>query len=106
MYIMGERIIGKSVKVAILNNDFEMLPVTREGDDIYEDYHKPQNINEMRYIAEQLSEDFPHVRVDLYSTAGHIYFGELTFYNASGYMKYSPDSFDAKMGEYFSLIYK
>lgn len=103
MYIMGERVIGQSVKVAILNSDFEMLPVTREGDDIYENYHKPQNINEMRYIAEQLSEDFPHVRVDLYSTAGHIYFGELTFYNASGYMKYNPDSFDINMGKYFLL---
>ena len=54
-------------------------------------------------IAESLSKDFPHVRVDLYNIAGDIYFGELTFYDGSGYMTFTPDSFDEEMGQYFDI---
>lgn len=32
-----------------------------------------------------------------------IFFGELTFYDGSGYMKFSPDSFDFEMGEKFEI---
>ena len=53
-------------------------------------------------IARQLSSDFPHVRVDLYNVEGKIIFGELTFYDGSGYMSYDPDSFDIEMGRLFT----
>lgn len=55
-------------------------------------------------VAEKLSEDFPHVRVDLYNDNGKILFGEMTFYNASGYMEYDPDSFDIEIGNRWSLL--
>lgn len=54
-------------------------------------------------IAEGLSKDFPHVRVDLYNIEGEIYFGELTFYDGSGYMTYTPDSFDEEIGRVFDV---
>ena len=54
-------------------------------------------------IARQLSKDFPHVRVDLYNIDGNIYFGELTFYDGSGYKGYAPDEFDFILGGYFDL---
>lgn len=57
----------------------------------------------MLRIAEKLSEDFPYVRVDLYSVDGKVYFGELTFYPWSGYVQFSPDEFDYLMGENFIL---
>jgi hypothetical protein len=57
----------------------------------------------MMEMAENLSAEFPHVRVDLYNIDGQIYFGELTFFNASGYMKFEPDAFDFEMGEKFKL---
>jgi hypothetical protein len=34
---------------------------------------------------------------------GQIVFGEITFYNASGYMSYEPDEFDYEIGEKFVL---
>lgn len=46
---------------------------------------KPNGMDEMFDIASQLSQGFPFVRVDLYNIDGHIYFGELTFYPASGF---------------------
>lgn len=63
----------------------------------------PNNCNEMMNIAEILSSDFPHARVDFYNVDGRIVFGEITFYNASGYMTFTPDSFDFEMGEKFIL---
>lgn len=61
----------------------------------------PGNIKNMVQIAEQLAEGFPFVRVDLYNVKGKIYFGELTFYPASGFSPYTPDSFDYELGKFF-----
>ena len=57
----------------------------------------------MLEIAKILSEDFPFVRVDLYNVGGKIYFGELTFYPWSGYVRYCPDEFDYQLGKQFML---
>lgn len=54
-------------------------------------------------IAEKLSAPFPHVRVDLYNVNGNIYFGELTFYDGSGYMTFTPDAFDKELGSYWDI---
>lgn len=46
---------------------------------------KPDNLNQMLNLAEKLSENFPHVRVDFYRLDdGTLYFGEMTFTSASG----------------------
>lgn len=60
-------------------------------------------IDQMIKYAENLSKDFPHVRVDFYDVNGQVIFGELTFYNASGYMKFIPDDFDKELGKEFIL---
>ena len=67
------------------------------------DYAKPDTLEQMLQIAEKLSADFPAVRVDLYSIEGKIYFGELTYFPWSGYMRFTPDSFDETLGEAFVL---
>jgi len=88
----------------IFSTDFERLPYNRVGEVALElEEGKPENWDEMMEIAAILSEPFPHVRVDLYNVSGKILFGELTFYNDSGYMKYDPDEFDFLMGEKFEL---
>ncbi len=66
-------------------------------------YKRPDNLDEMLRIARILSADFPAVRVDLYSIKGSIYFGELTFFPWSGYMHFTPDEFDFKLGSRFVL---
>ena len=64
---------------------------------------KPQNFDELLSVAEQLSQGFPCVRVDLYSCKIGVRFGELTFYDASGYFAFEPDSFDYELGSEFIL---
>lgn len=88
----------------IYSNKFEKLPYTRVGEEhLVLEQAKPENFEEMISVAETLAEGFPHVRVDLYNVEGKIIFGEMTFYNDSGYMKYDPDEFDFIAGEMFEL---
>ena len=63
----------------------------------------PEKFEEMKVVAEKLSNDFPFVRVDLYQANGKVYFGELTFYPASGYGQFTPDEWDVKIGELFKI---
>lgn len=49
---------------------------------------KPKNYDKMIEIASELSKGFPQVRVDLYNIEGHIYFGEMTFTCAGGYINF------------------
>ncbi len=103
LYVMGNRKIGENVCVSIFDRQFRLMKVHRDGDATLEGVKKPKNYDEMIYTAEKLASDFPHVRVDLYNNNGIIKFGELTFYNASGYMKYVPDKFDYIVGQQFVL---
>jgi len=59
----------------------------------------------MLFVAEKLSEGFPHVRVDLYNiNQEKIIFGELTFYHGSGFEKFYPEEWDLKFGELITVI--
>ena len=60
---------------------------------------KPSNLSEMIAVASSLSEDFPFARIDLYDVGNEIIFGEITFYPASGYQHFTPDSFDFELGK-------
>lgn len=46
---------------------------------------KPENFEKMIEIVNILAKDFVQIRVDLYNVNGKIYFGELTFFNQSGF---------------------
>lgn len=64
---------------------------------------RPDNLEELLEVARTLSKDFPAVRVDLYNIGSKIYFGELTFYHASGYQNIQPLSFHKRLGSYMTL---
>ena len=56
------------------------------------------------FEGQKLSEDFAHVRVDLYLLAdGTIKFGELTFTSSSGVARWSPKEADLIVGQMFNL---
>lgn len=57
----------------------------------------------LKNVAEELCKGFPHVRVDLYYVNNKVYFGELTFFTASGYKKFADDNFDYILGKKFDL---
>lgn len=64
---------------------------------------KPKNFDLMVSIAKKLSRDEPFVRVDLYNNNGNIYFGELTFFPATGMGRFTSDEWDKTMGIWMEL---
>lgn len=83
-------------------NLFEGVKLGYPNDEARE-VKKPEALGEMLEVAKALSQDFHHVRVDLYYTHGRIVFGELTFTKGAGFGKIEPVSFDEKMGDWLKL---
>lgn len=63
----------------------------------------PDNIDEMINLAEKLSKGHPFLRVDFYSVKEQIYFGELTFFPASGFGEFIPNEWDETLGGWLRL---
>jgi hypothetical protein len=104
LYVVTDRTANDGIKLGIYDLDFNKLEYRRSDiSPIIEEIEKPKNYEKMIEIVKKLSKDFPHVRVDLYNINGDIYFGELTFYDGSGYKGYILDEFDYILGEKFIL---
>lgn len=69
----------------------------------FRDFTMPTNLNNMIELAETLAEEFPFVRVDFYNCKGKIYFGEITFYPASGFGVFTTDEADVLLGSWLKL---
>lgn len=63
----------------------------------------PDNFLKMKKLAECVSKDQPFLRADFYDVNGKVYFGELTFYPASGFGHFKDDSTDKILGNWLKL---
>lgn len=110
VFVNAERTSDEGMIFGIYDNEFNKLQVKRKGlRDATENnpiFKKPKNFERMIEISEKLSEDFPHVRIDLYNIHGNIYFGEMTFFHGSGYVMFEPDNYDLQLGEKFNITRK
>lgn len=66
-------------------------------------HNKPSCLSLLWNFAETLSNDIPFVRADFYIINNHIYFGELTFFPASGIGGIKPQEWDCIWGGYIEL---
>lgn len=64
---------------------------------------RPKELDKMLELAKILSKDIPFLRSDFYAIGGKVYFGELTFFPASGFEKFVPETFDKKLGDWIRL---
>lgn len=64
---------------------------------------KPDNLETQIHIAKQLSKDIPFSRIDLYETDDYTYFGEVTFYPASGTGSFQPEEYNDILGKLIEL---
>ena len=64
---------------------------------------RPSNYGLMLSIADKLSAGFPFVRVDLYEIEQRVYFGEMTFFPASGFGEFSPECWDENLGRLINI---
>ena len=64
---------------------------------------KPEQLDEMKEIVKKLAKDMPFARIDLYNTAGRIYFGEITLFPAGGFEPFVPREWDHKLGQMINI---
>ena len=64
---------------------------------------KPLNFEKMIELAEILATDLLEARIDFYECNGKIYFGEITFFDGSGFDRIDPIEWDYKLGSYLTL---
>ena len=65
--------------------------------------HRPASYDTMLKTARDLSQGFPHVRVDFYEVGGKPILGEMTFTSSAGFGVYRPADFDYMFGSWFNL---
>ena len=64
---------------------------------------KPAMLQEMLELSKKLAVGEPYIRTDFYCIGNKIYFGELTFFPASGYGSFKPDNVDYELGQRITL---
>lgn len=96
---------GKHADYYFFTPDFEPLPVNEATANMPKDakVNKPERLDEMIALSEKLSAGMKHVRVDLYDTADGVRFGELTFFDQSGFADDYVGDGDRIMGEFITL---
>ena len=105
MYVVVDREIGNGGGFGIFDMEFNKQDVIREDErPLSRNLEKPGTFELMKDISSKLSVDFPEARIDLYEVKGEVKFGEITFYDGSGYMTFKPDSFDTILGNDFTLV--
>ena len=82
---------------------FNHLPIKNGHPNANAIKEKPDGFEEMYNLAQVLSKGIPHVRVDFYNINGKIYFGELTLFHWSGFVKFEPKEWDKIFGDWIKL---
>lgn len=83
--------------------DYGHLDLTMGHDNAPIPPEKPLGFEDMKRCAAILSEGIPHCRVDFYEVDGHVYFGELTFRQDSGFAEVKPERWNRILGDWINL---
>lgn len=104
VYVLADRCLGSGVGVGIYDSDFNLKNATRADEKPLERIvEKPHSFELMKVVSSKLAEEFPEARIDLYEVNKEVKFGEITFFDGSGYMRFDPDTFDFEIGNSFRL---
>ncbi|MDE6019631.1 MAG: glycosyl transferase [Ruminococcus sp.] len=93
----------EETKFDFFDENFNHLPFTNGHPNSKKVVKKPKGFETMKEIATKLSQNIPHVRIDLYDINGQIYFGEMTFFHWSGMVPFNPEKWDYTFGEWIKL---
>lgn len=66
-------------------------------------YSKPDKLEEMIILSEKLAAEMIHVRIDWYIIKDKLYFGEITFFDGSGFVPFEDYNDDLLLGSWIKL---
>ncbi len=101
--VASERFSGHRTYFDYFDMEGNHLPFTQGGTNNPVTPALPSTFEEMKQVAKKLSHGLPHVRIDLYSVDKKVYFGEFTFFDSSGFEKFTPEKWDNIFGEWLIL---
>ncbi len=73
------------------------------GDFSKENVSRPLLLDEMISLSEKLANDIPHCRIDWYIVNNKLYFGEITFFDGSGFCPFDKYEDDLLLGSWITL---
>ena len=94
---------GKVHTQTFYDRNWNKLDIIQEGLlPVDEMRQKPEQLDEMIALSEKIAKDMIHARIDWYVVGNRIYFGEITFYDGSGFETFPNPKDDEYLG---SLIH-
>ena len=104
LFIATDRVReNEETKFDFYDENFNHLPIKNGHPNAIIPPSKPINFEKMKELAEILSTDIPHLRVDFYEINGKIYFGELTFSHWAGMVPFEPEEYDLILGNWIDI---
>lgn len=95
---------GKQHTQTFYDRDWNKLDIIQEGYMPAEEVkEKPYKLNEMLELSEKIAKNMHHVRIDWYLIGDKIYFGEITFFDGSGFVKFLNKKDDEFFGKLIEL---
>jgi hypothetical protein len=82
---------------------WEKTTISQAGIPQYTACNKPATLSEMITLSEKLAIGFKHVRIDWYSIKDRLFFGEITFYDGSGFDMFTDESDDIMLGTWIDI---
>ena len=94
---------NEEVKFDFFDSNYNHLDVRQGHPNAKVCPEKPICFDEMKMLAERLSQGIPHVRLDFYEVNGQVYFGEFTFSHNGGVVPFDPEEWDKTFGSWIDL---
>lgn len=102
--VCADRFSKGGLRENFYDTDWNILELQRPTHKNTEDkIEKPKNFDFMIDFARNLSQNIKFSRIDFYEVGGKMYFGEITFFPASGFEKFVPEEWDYKLGDHISI---
>ena len=97
---------GRHTRADYFDKDYNWLDFTWGYDHADVPPQRPKNYEKMFDLAEKLATGTTELRVDFYEVNGKVLFGELTFFDGSGFDEIKPIEWDYKLGSWVQLPMK
>lgn len=103
IYVSNDLSHDRRAQIGFFNLDGSKMPLTRDDYKDISEIKLPSFFNEMKDMAQDLSKEFPFVRVDFFLANNRYYFAELTFTPGAGMMPFNPEKYDLEWGKMLDI---